>query len=190
MKTCELWLNQHVLPYNQVWVRRGCAWRECLGRVQPLGNWSLLMPRALTDAGHLSASLSGSPETLSLFMLKCLECGSQVSAATEGAGSWAGGASPWWCVICPVASGKCRKLFQVVDAFDLSCCSSTLTHWGECVLIQAQVFVTLWAVALQASLSMGFSRQECWGGFPCPPSEDLPDPGVEHVSPAALALAS
>ena len=28
--------------------------------------------------------------------------------------------------------------------------------------------VTLWTVAHQASLSMGFSRQECWSGLPCP----------------------
>ena len=26
---------------------------------------------------------------------------------------------------------------------------------------------------------MGFSRQEYWSGLPCPPPEDLPDPGIE-----------
>ena len=26
---------------------------------------------------------------------------------------------------------------------------------------------------------MGFSRQECWSGLPCPPPGDLPDPGIE-----------
>ena len=25
---------------------------------------------------------------------------------------------------------------------------------------------------------MGFSRQEYWGGLPCPPSRDLPNPGI------------
>ena len=34
--------------------------------------------------------------------------------------------------------------------------------------------VTLWAVARQAPLSMGFSRQESWSGLPCPPPGDLP----------------
>ena len=34
-------------------------------------------------------------------------------------------------------------------------------------------------VACQASLSMGFSRQEYWSGLPCPPPGDLPDPGIE-----------
>ena len=33
---------------------------------------------------------------------------------------------------------------------------------------------------------MGFSRQEHWNGLPCPPSGDLPNPGIKpasHVSP-------
>ena len=33
-----------------------------------------------------------------------------------------------------------------------------------------RLFATPWAVALQALLSMGFSRQEYWSGLPCPPS--------------------
>ena len=32
---------------------------------------------------------------------------------------------------------------------------------------------TLWTVALQAPLSMGFSRQEYWSRLPCPPPGDL-----------------
>ena len=38
------------------------------------------------------------------------------------------------------------------------------------------------AVACQAPLSMGFSRQECWSELLCPPPGDLPDPGIEPVS--------
>ena len=49
----------------------------------------------------------------------------------------------------------------------------------------AGLFATLWTAALQAPLSMGFSRQEYWSGLPFPPSEDLPDPGIE---PRSLAL--
>ena len=41
---------------------------------------------------------------------------------------------------------------------------------------------TLWTVAHQAPLSIGFSRQEYWSGLPCPPSGDLPNPGIELVS--------
>ena len=33
-------------------------------------------------------------------------------------------------------------------------------------------------------LCIGFSRQEYWSGFPCPPPEDLPNPGIESRSPA------
>ena len=47
---------------------------------------------------------------------------------------------------------------------------------------------TLWTVAHQAPLSMGFSRQEYWSGLPCPPPGDLPDPGIKPISPAAPAL--
>ena len=50
-----------------------------------------------------------------------------------------------------------------------------------------QLFVTLWTVAHQAPLSMGFSRQEHWSGLPCPPPGDLPDPGIEPSSPALQA---
>ena len=46
--------------------------------------------------------------------------------------------------------------------------------------------VTLWTVARQVPLSMGFSRQEYWSGLPFPSPGDLPDPGVEHW-PSALA---
>ena len=47
--------------------------------------------------------------------------------------------------------------------------------------------VTLWTVAHQAPLSMGFSRQEYWIGFPCPSPRDLPDPGIEPGFPALQA---
>ena len=38
--------------------------------------------------------------------------------------------------------------------------------------------VTPRAVARQAPLSMGFSRQERWSGLPCPPPGALTNPGV------------
>ena len=52
-----------------------------------------------------------------------------------------------------------------------------------------QLLATLWTVARQAPLSMGFSRQEYWSGLPCPPLGDLPDPGIEPVSLMSPALA-
>ena len=46
---------------------------------------------------------------------------------------------------------------------------------------------TPWTVAYQAPPSMGFSRQEYWSGLPFPFPGDLPDPGIEHRSPAFQA---
>ena len=42
--------------------------------------------------------------------------------------------------------------------------------------------------AHQASLSMGFSRQDDWSGLPFPSPGDLPDAGVEPMSPMSPAL--
>ena len=51
-------------------------------------------------------------------------------------------------------------------------------------LSRVQLFVTLWTVARQASLSVRFSRQGNWSGFPFPSLEDLPRSGIEPTSPA------
>ena len=44
------------------------------------------------------------------------------------------------------------------------------------------LFATLWTVACQAPLSIGFSRQDYWRGLPCPPPGDPPDPGRMYAS--------
>ena len=51
-----------------------------------------------------------------------------------------------------------------------------------------QLFATLWTVAHQAPLSMGFSRQEYWSGLPFPSPGDFPTQGLETMSPASPAL--
>ena len=43
-------------------------------------------------------------------------------------------------------------------------------------------------VAHQATLSMGFFRQEYWNWLPFPPPKDLPDPGIEPSSPMSPAF--
>ena len=54
-----------------------------------------------------------------------------------------------------------------------------------------QLFLTLWTIACQAPLSIGFPRHEYWSGLSCPPPGDLPGPGIEPVSAlAVLFLAS
>ena len=54
-------------------------------------------------------------------------------------------------------------------------------------LSRVRLFATLWTVARQALLSMGFSRQEYWSGLPFPSPGDLPDPGIEFRSPTLQA---
>ena len=50
-----------------------------------------------------------------------------------------------------------------------------------------RLLATLWTIAHQALLSIGFSRQDFWSGFPCPPPGDLPYPEIKRVSPALQA---
>ena len=45
-----------------------------------------------------------------------------------------------------------------------------------------QLFATLWTVARQAPLSMGFSREEYWSVLPCLPPGDLLNPGIKSMS--------
>ena len=52
-------------------------------------------------------------------------------------------------------------------------------------LSRVRLFATPWTVAFQAPLAMRFFRQEYWSGFPCPPPEDLSNPGIEPVSPVS-----
>ena len=48
------------------------------------------------------------------------------------------------------------------------------------------LLVTLWTVARQAPLSMGFSRQGYWSGLPFPSPGDLPHPGIKPASLTCL----
>ena len=72
--------------------------------------------------------------------------------------------------------------------------SCFLTVFQECRLLMCvcmfshvQFFETLWTIAHQASLPMGFPRQEYWSGLPWSPPGDLPDPGTESASPAVAS---
>ena len=62
------------------------------------------------------------------------------------------------------------------------CC--VLSHFSRVWL-----FATLWTVARQTPLSMGFCRQEYWSGLPCPSPVDLPNPGMEPMSLTSPSLA-
>ena len=79
--------------------------------------------------------------------------------------------------------------------------SSVLTLWswpnlkaqirhlnnGRMSLSHVQLFETPWTVALQAPLSMDFSRQEHWSGSPFPSPGNLPEPTIKPASPALQA---
>ena len=71
--------------------------------------------------------------------------------------------------------------FKVISWNLLHVCK--LSHFSR-----AQLFVTPWTVAHQSPLSMGFSRQEYQSGLPYSPPGDLPDPGIESISPVSPAL--
>ena len=74
---------------------------------------------------------------------------------------------------------------EVVFDFLLSL-SSNFTCMLSC-FSRVRLFMTLWTVAHQAPLSMGFSRQEYWSGLPCPPQQYLPNTGIKPTSPALHA---
>ena len=58
-----------------------------------------------------------------------------------------------------------------------------------CMLSHVQIFVTSWTAARQAPLSKEFSRQEYWSGLPFPSPGNLPNPGIELISPMSPVLA-
>ena len=62
-------------------------------------------------------------------------------------------------------------------------------HWRSEVkpFSRVRLFVTLWTVAYQAPLSMGFSRQESWSGVPCPGHGTRLGKVHKHCSSADLA---
>ena len=57
-----------------------------------------------------------------------------------------------------------------------------LSHFSR-----VRLCVTLPTVDCKAPVSMEFSRQEYWSGLPFPSPGDLPNPGIEHQSPALQA---
>ena len=63
----------------------------------------------------------------------------------------------------PVRFLYSRDIYGVLCCVVLSCFS------------RVRLFATLWTVACQVPLSMGFSRQEYWSGLPFLPPENLPE---------------
>ena len=82
----------------------------------------------------------------------------------------------------PCAESVVRRQRKGKSASTLVCC--VLSRFGH-----VHLFETLWTVARQALLSMGFSRLECQSGLSCLPPGDLPDAGTEPMSVTSPALA-
>ena len=74
---------------------------------------------------------------------------------------------------------KDRNCLDLKEAEDIKNTqnSARIHRSEEELLSRVRLFATLWAIAYQASPSMGFSRQEYWSGLPFPSPGDLPDPG-------------
>ena len=93
----------------------------------------------------------------------------------ESSGNW------WWtgngCRVCCSPWG-CKKLDMTKR---LNWSELNWTEFSYVVVLNS--FVNPWTVASQASLSMGFSKQEYRSGLPFPPSGDLPNPGIEPGLP-------
>ena len=77
-----------------------------------------------------------------------------------------------------------KNIFKKI--FNLHQVAKVLQGMHVCVL--SCFFVTLWTLACQAPLSMGFSRQEYQSGWACPPPGDLPNPGIKPISITSPAL--
>ena len=77
-----------------------------------------------------------------------------------------------------------RGFFTSWATREALCCMCVLSHFSR-----IQLFVIPLAVAHQASLSMGFSRQERWSGLPFPTPGYLPNPRTEPTFLKSPALA-
>ena len=85
---------------------------------------------------------------------------------------------PILCYFVTTAWAKTILCF-ILQSFYLNVLFLVFVVWSQ---NHVRLFATLWTVACQASLSMGFSRQKYWSGLPFPSPGDLLDPGTKSVS--------
>ena len=88
----------------------------------------------------------------------------------------------------PLSSTSSLPLPKSVSLFSMSAWIRPFMEMCPAVLadfIVSDSFGTLWTVARQASLLMGFFKQEYWSELPHPPPEDLPDPEIKPASPVS-----
>ena len=76
-------------------------------------------------------------------------------------------------------------MYHKIHSLTFIMCRAMLSHFSF-----VQLFGTLWTVACQAPLPLGFSWQEYWSELPFPSPGDLLIPGMEPASLKPPALAS
>ena len=88
-------------------------------------------------------------------------------------------------------------MVKEVVIYTYVCVAYVYTHMHICICMyvcmlscftHVQLFVTLWTLALQTPMFMGFSKQEYWSVLPCPPPGALLNPGIEAESLMSPAL--
>ena len=79
----------------------------------------------------------------------------------------------------------CESDYTTQSNLQIQCNPYQIVIVVQLLKICVRLFATLWIVAHQAPLSMGFPRQECWSELPFPFPGDLSDPGIE---PKSIAL--
>ena len=89
----------------------------------------------------------------------------------------------------PESWTHCSYTALVCVVLEFGLCKNHGVHVCWVSSVVSRLFATLWTVAHQAPLSMGFSRQEYWIELPCPPPGDLPDPRIKPMSLVSPALA-
>ena len=149
-------------------------WTEKPGRLQSMGS----LESDTTERLHFDFSLScigegnGNP-----LQCSCLENPRDGEA--------------WWAAVYGVAQSRTRLKWLYSSSSSILWLFNN-NFWGKqttlniyigfktliLCLVMSRLFATLWTVAQQVPLCMGFPRQEYWNGLPFPP-KDLPDPGID-----------
>ena len=133
--------------------------------------------------GEVRTCLSGSDSQTGVSLFRPI--GTGIDVAHWGRKGGLGSQSCWEIADCGSKqvwpNTRCLELSYYIDAYSL--CGCMPSHFS-CVWL----FVTIWTVAHQGPLSMGFFRQEYWNGLPCLPPGDLPDQGTERMSLSLLHL--
>ena len=98
-------------------------------------------------------------------------------------------------VTCPRSLQKRYVIWTSIPSWSPRAQAHQTITRSQAVLCSAKLLSRVWlfatprTVACQAPLSMGILQAKYWSKFPCPPSGDLPDPGIKPASLMSPALA-